>query len=85
MSALREAEAIQMLRRERDRRIKRVYDLGGWLVARETLDIEVEGEPLRIPAGHKLTRDQALSYPGDTKRVYEIRPSKAMARRMKLC
>jgi len=60
-------EAVRLLVMERERRIRRQYESGGWLVALQTLDIAMDGEPLRIPAGHKLTMEQALSYPGDTR------------------
>lgn len=50
--------------------VARRYDGGGWMIALVEMDIEVMGELLRIPAGHKLTRDQALAYPGDVQHVW---------------
>jgi len=75
-----EETARRMLARERARVTNRQYDTGGWQIALTPLTIEVDGEPLAIPAGHRLTREQALCYPGDVQSAYDQRP---LAARMK--
>lgn len=46
------------------------YDKGGHMVALVEMDIEVDEELCHIPKGHKLTREQALYYPGDVLHVF---------------
>jgi hypothetical protein len=58
---------------ERQRVVARQYDRGGWLIALQALTIEIDGEPLVIPAGHHLTREQALNYPGDVQPAFNQR------------
>lgn len=50
--------------------VERRYAGGGWMIALAAMDIEVDDELLHIPVGHKLTRDQALAYPGDVQHVW---------------
>jgi hypothetical protein len=70
-----EYSAARMLMRERRRVVQRQYDSGGWLIALQALTIEMDGEPLVIPAGHHLTREQALNYPGDVQPAFNQRPT----------
>lgn len=49
--------------------VARRYDNGGHMIALVEMDIEIMDELLHIPAGHRLTRDQALAYPGDVQHV----------------
>jgi len=49
--------------------VARRYDGGGHMIALVEMDIEVDEELVRIPRGHKLTREQALRYPGDVQHV----------------
>jgi len=52
--------------------VARRYDeQGGYMIALIEMDIEVLGELVRIPRGHKLTREQALCYPGDVQHVFK--------------
>jgi hypothetical protein len=68
-----EETAMRMLLKERTRIVNRQYDAGGWLIAVTPLTIEVEGEPLVIPAGHRLTYAEALNYPGDVQFAHDRR------------
>jgi hypothetical protein len=61
---------LRMMARELQRQVNRRYDSGGHMIALTALTIEVEGEPLIIPRGHHLTREQALNYPGDVLHVF---------------
>jgi hypothetical protein len=47
-------------------------DMRGWMMALTDVTIEIDGEPLHIPRGHRLTRQQALNYAGDVKYVYPV-------------
>lgn len=51
--------------------VARRYDGGGHMVALQEMDIEVMGELVRIPKDHKLSRDEALCYPGDVMHVFK--------------
>ncbi len=57
--------------------VARRYDGGGWMIALQALTIEMDGEPLKIPKMHRLTREEALCYPGDVAHVFpnEERPT----------
>lgn len=50
--------------------VKKRYDSGGWMVALQEMTIEMDGEPLKIPKMHALSREQALVYPGDVAHVF---------------
>jgi hypothetical protein len=76
-----EETAMRMMIRERTRIVNRQYDTGGWQIALTPLTIEVEGEPLVIPAGHRLTRQEALNYPGDVQPAHDQRLLAARMRR----
>jgi hypothetical protein len=49
--------------------VNRHYDRGGLMIALTDTTIEMGGEPLHIPKGHRLTREQALNYAGDVEYV----------------
>ena len=68
-------QAAQMLiANERRRQVHHRYESGGWMIALDALTIEIDGEPWVIPAGHRLTLEEALNYPGEVLRVYDKRP-----------
>jgi|WetSurMetagenome_2_1015567.scaffolds.fasta_scaffold479595_3 hypothetical protein len=73
-----EESAARMLARERMRVVNRQYDLGGWMIALQALTIEVDGQPLVIPAGHRLTWKEALNYPGDVQRASDQRTARCI-------
>jgi len=63
----------QKLIREKQRVAARQYETGGWMIALQMLTIEIDGEPLVIPAGHHLTRAEAMNYPGDVQPAFNRR------------
>lgn len=50
--------------------VRRRYGLGGYMVAQQTMDVEVLGELVHIEAGQKLSEDEALVYRGDVMHVF---------------
>lgn len=54
---------------ERRALVNRHYRQGDYLIALTEMNIEVDDGLLHIPVGHKLTRSQALWYPGDVRVV----------------
>ena len=67
----------RQLRREN---VARHYDRGGHMIALTDATIEIDGEPLHIPKGHRLTREQALNYGGDVQ--YIMLPTPALSKSM---
>jgi len=51
--------------------VARRYDGGGYMLAMQEMDIEVNEELVRIPKNHRLSREEALRYPGDVVQVFK--------------